>query len=270
MTRIRMIGLSLVAAFAFAAVAASVASAEFTHATWYECAKVSGAKDEKGCTKEGGKGGYELKPGIGKGKAFKGKGGEGILHNVIPGKGDIKVICASSKDAGTPVPGGVVKVTATFSKCKSEGAPCSSGAKKETITTPALAGELGYISVPGKVVGTQLANEAKPGTGYTAEFECTGLAKVRVSGAVIGVQTGDINAFSKESTTTYAVGPYLGEVAPGYTPLVNIPEFEGGTAGILLTELNGEETGNVWEPEGGLPSGQESSDTNKGEDLLVK
>ena len=76
---------------------------------------------------------------------------------------------------------------------------------------------------------------------------------------------------SKESATTFAVGPFLGELAPGYTPLVNPPAFEDGEepVGVLLTELNGPETGNTWQPEGGLPSGQEGEATNKGESLEV-
>ena len=117
MTRIRMIGLCLVAAFALSALVAATASASGPN--WYECAKVTGGKYEKGCGKEGGKGGYALQVGLGKGKAYKGKGGEAVLHTVIPGKGDIKVACAGAKDVVTPVLGGVAKVKVTFSKCKS-------------------------------------------------------------------------------------------------------------------------------------------------------
>jgi hypothetical protein len=271
MTRMRILGLALVAVFAFAAFAAVSASA---NPEWYECAKEKGiGKLEKGCTKEGGKGGYTLKPGIGKGKAFKGKGGLAILHNVVPGKGDIKVECQSFKDGGKVAnAGGIGKefaVTSTFSKCKSLGAPCSSGAKKETISTEVLAGNLGWLKKPSNI-GASLFNEATPGSGYLAQFECTGLAKVRVHGAVIGEVVGDVEKFSKEGETIFAVGPYLGELAPGYTPLVNLPAFEEEAVGVLMTELNGPETGNVWAPEGGLPSGQEGVGHNKGENLLIK
>ena len=72
---------------------------------WYECAKVTGGKFEKGCATEGGKGGFELKEGIGKAEPFKGKGKSATLHTVIPGKGDIKIECASFKDSGrSPCP----------------------------------------------------------------------------------------------------------------------------------------------------------------------
>jgi len=148
----RILGLALVAMFAFAAFSAVSASA---NPQWWECKKNKGVGLlEKGCTKEGGKGGYELVPGVGKGKAFKGKGGLAILHNVIPGKGDIKVECASFKDGGKVAnvggKGTEFGVTSTFSKCKSLGAPCSSGAKKETISTETLAGNLGWLNKAGK------------------------------------------------------------------------------------------------------------------------
>jgi hypothetical protein len=189
---------------------------------------------------------------------------------VIPGKGDIKVECASVKDEGKVVaPNGVSGVKSTFSKCKALGAPCKTeGGKKETITTNALAGNLGWLEEEGGNVGESLANEASPGTGYLATFECEGLAKVRIFGAVIAAITPK-GAISKESTLTYNVGPYLGELGPGYTPLVNPPEFAEGPIGVLQTELNGPETGNTWQPEGGLPSGLEGETSNKGEALEI-
>jgi hypothetical protein len=268
MKSMRIMGLALVAVFAFAALSA-VASA---NPQWNECKKEAvktNGKYAKGCTAAGT--GYEITPGVGKGKAFKGKGGTGILHNVIPGKGDIKVECATFKDAGSyAAPNKQFNVTASFSKCKALGSPCSSGAKKETITMNKLAGELGWISKSGKKVGASLTNEAKPDSGYVVEFECTGLAKVRVHGAVIGEQTGDVETFAKETSAVFTVGPYLGELAPGYTPLVNPPAFEEGAVGVLLSELNGPETENKWAPEGGLPSGLQGTAVNKGESLLVR
>ncbi len=270
MKSMRILGLAIVALFAFTALSA-VASA---NPQWNECKKEAvktNGKYAKGCSAAGT--GYEITPGVGKGKAFKGKGGVGILHNVIPGKGDIKVECASFKDSGKVANvGGIGKqfgVTATFSKCKALGSPCSSGAKKETITMNTLAGELGWLNKSKGEAGASLTNEAAPGTGYVVEFECTGLAKVRVHGAVVAAQTGDVGVFSKTSSAVYTVGPFLGELAPGYTPQVNPPAFEEGAVGVLLSELNGPETGNVWAPEGGLPSGLEGTAANKGESLLV-
>jgi hypothetical protein len=275
MKRMRILGLALVAVFALAAMTAAGASA--SKPVWKVCAKAAvkntGEFSDKACSiSAGGTGKYNLVAGIGKGKGFKGKGGEAILHNVIPGKGDIQVKCASFKDAGSIVaPSGVFKVTSTFSKCKSLGAPCKTeGGKKETITTNSLAGELGYLNKAHTAAGESLTNEAEPGSGYLATFECEGLAKVRVHGAVIGALS-PFGSVSKESTSIFSVGPYLGELAPGYTPLVNVPAFEEGAepVGVLMTELNGPETGNEWAPEGGLPSGQEGTANNKGEALEV-
>jgi hypothetical protein len=272
-------GLCLVAIFAVSAVAAMSASA--AEPSWYECGKAAkvgkaytGHYTDKNCTVVSGTntGKYEILPGVGKSKVFKGTGGKGILHNVIPGKGDVKVECASFKDEGLAVmPNAEANVKVTFSKCKSLGAPCASpGAKKEEIKTSTLAGQLGYISKAGPVVGVDLANQAEPGSGFITEFECTGVAKVRVHGSVIGEQTGDINLINKVSTVSYTVANYLGEVEAGYKPLTNIPSFEGGSPDFLGTELNAEETGFTWQPPGGLPTGQEGTANNKGEALEVK
>jgi len=270
----RILGLALVAVFAFAAMTAASASAK---PVWKFCQKAAvkgtGEFSDKLCSAPaGGTGNYNLVAGIGKGKGFKGKGGEASLHNVIPGKGDIKVTCESFKDSGSVIaPSGVAKVTSEFKHCKSLGAPCKTeGGKNETIETKSLAGELGYMNKAHTAVGESLTSEAAPGSGYLAEFECEGLAKVRVHGAVIGTLA-PFGAVSKTSTSTFAVANYLGEPAPGYKPLTNPPAFEEGAepVGVLLTELNGEETGNEWAPAGGLPSGQEGTATNKGESLEV-
>ena len=86
---------------------------------------------------------------------------------------------------------------------------------------------------------------------------------------MIGAVT-PVDSFSKTATVSYAVGPYLGEVSPGYIPQTNPPAFEEEEVGVLMTELNGPETGNTWQPEGGTPSGQETSAANKGETLEIK
>jgi hypothetical protein len=275
MKRMRILGLALVAVFALVAITAGAASAK---PQWKACIKTepknTGNFTDKLCSiaSEPGTGKYELVAGIGKGKGFKGKGGEASLHNVIPGKGDIKVTCLSFKDKGSVVaPSGVNKVTAEFKHCKSLGAPCKTeGGKKEVITTKSLAGELGYMDKAHTAVGESLTSEEAPSTGYSAEFECEGLAKVRVHGSVIGTMS-PFGVVTKESVSTFSVGEFLGEPAPGYKPLTNPPAFEEGAepVGVLLTELNGEETGNEWAPAGGLPSGQEASATNKGERLEV-
>jgi hypothetical protein len=265
MKRMRILAIGFGLVVAGAAVAATSASA---NPSFEECFKVNtrtGGYADKNCSiaVPGKTGKYELL--IAGDPSFKGKGGAAILHTVIPGKGDIKVECASFKDSGQMVPAKFEKgVVAEFKKCKALGAPCqNAGGMVGTIKTNVLAGELGYLSMTGPAVGISLANESSPGAGYLAEFECTGLAKIRIHGALIGQILGIINKIGKESQVVYSVGPYLGEPSPGYTPLVNPPAFLSGTIGVLLTELNGPETGNVWAPPGGLPSGLEALATNK-------
>jgi len=268
MKRMRILGLALVAVFALGVVAAATASAE---PTWYECAKgAKGVGYEKGCTKEGGKGGYELKIGVGKGKAAKTKAvGTSRLHTFIPGKGDVPVECAAAKGVTTAVaPNLVAKAVTVFSKCKAAGAPCQSGSKKETIETVALAGKLGYISKSPLKVGVVLTSEKEPGTGFLAQFDCTGVAHVRTFGAVIGEQVGDINTFSKSAELKFTI--QTKEYGFGPSKVNNPVAFEGEAGeNILLTELEAEGS-SEFEPAGGLPSGQEGTVTEKGEDLEIK
>jgi hypothetical protein len=265
MKRMRILGLAILAVFALGAITAAGASA--VEPGWYECAKEAGGKFEKGCGKEGGKGGYTLKPGIGKGKAFKGKGGLAKLHTWIPEKGDVPVECEKFTDSGNiALPNLTVKVVAKFSKCKAAGFVCQSGAKKGEIVTNPLAGELGYVEKAGPKVGASLASEAEPGKGLLAEFTCTGIAKVRTHGAVIGTHLGNINVINKSSETVYKIVET--EPAPGFKAITNEnKKFEGGPVEILASEF---EQGKGWEPAGGLPSGQEGSASNKGEALMVK
>ena len=83
---------------------------------------------------------------------------------MIPGKGDIKIECASFKDSGQlAVPDKEFNVVAVFNKCKSLGAPCKTeGGKKETITTEKLAGNLGWIDKSSNSAGASLFDEAAP------------------------------------------------------------------------------------------------------------
>jgi len=273
MKRMKIMGLALVAVFALVAFAAASASAT---PAFYECAKESGGKYEKGCGKEGGKGGYTLKVGTGKGKASKSKGGPANLEVVVPPGvsaefpegATIHIECASNKGVSTNVaPNLVEKAVTTFSKCKVLGSPCQSGSKKETIVTNDLAGELVDIEA-GEGVGTAL--KAETGTS-TAAFVCTEVAETNVVGSLIGINTGNVSKFSKTSTLSFVVGPGLGEVeyAPShkYTPEVNVPtDKTGGTPGehYLVSEISKEKV-----LVGGLPSGQTQSVEVKGEDIEI-
>jgi hypothetical protein len=288
MRAIKSLGLALGAVFALAGATAGIASAGEAP-VWFECKKAAvkntGHHAEKNCSDaaKGTGGGYDLVEGVGKGKAFKAKGGESVLHSVNPeAKVDIPVTCLSGKGSGKAFTPGLVKgVVAIFSKCKALSAPCQNG-KKETITTKTLSGTLGWINKPGKVVGTALVNEAEPG-GPVAEFTCEALGEMRSRGSVIGQNSGNVGIISKTSQVHFVPGPYLGalealcpkESEPEHkckwTPTVNIPKFEGGPLTILRTEVKGSLTGHPTEfyPPGGIPSGQEGTSENKGEALGI-
>jgi len=274
MKRIKIMGLALVAVFALVAIAASTASAT---PGYFGCVK-QGAKTEgkfaKGCTAAGT--GYEIQPSVGKGKASKSKGGPANLVVVVPPGvspefpegATIHIECASNKGVSTStLPNLVTKAVTTFSKCKVLGSPCQSGAKKETIVTNSLSGELVDIE-GGSGVGTVL--HAETGTS-TAAFVCTGVAETNVIGSLIGENGENVGKISKTSTLNFVVGPGLGEVefAPGhkYTPLVNIPTHKtGGPNGehFLNSEISKEKV-----PAGTLPSGQTQLVNIKGEAIEI-
>jgi len=285
MKNLRILGLALVAVFALGAIAVSSASAA---PTYNECVKASpkntGKYTDKTCGTEapgGNTGAYNLKEGLGKpGKnTFKGKSGASELIVVVPagvskefpGGATVEIKCASSKDSGTvQLPNKSEKVTAEFKKCKALGSPCQSGAKKETIQTNSLAGELLDIE-GGSGVGAELGAEGGP-TSPLAHFTCTELATTNVIGSLISEQTGDINVAAKEFVDHFVVGPGLGEVeyAPGakYTPIVNIPTKKtGGVNGehFLNSEISKEKV-----LTGTLPSGQTQEVEVKGENLEIQ
>ena len=284
MIRIKVVGLALVAVFAIAALSASAASA--AGPIWYTCGKAAvkgtGHHTEKNCSdaaKETG-GNYNLVAGIGKGKAAKDKGGAAVLHSVNPeAKVDIPVECASFKGGfSIAPPNKMLKAKTTFSKCKALGAPCEN-VKKETIATKTLAGSLGWINKAGKVVGSDLVNEETPGS-YLAEFKCEALGEIRTHGSAIAQVVGNVGVINGASKTVFAPGPYIGEQHAGcveekcsinWTPIVNVPKFEGGPLDILLTEVKGGITGHPTEfyPPGGIPSGQEGTSENKGEKVGI-
>jgi hypothetical protein len=256
MTRMRIMGLGLVAAFAMAAVAAASASAT---PTFYQCAKAAkvgkiytGKYTDKNCTEFNAKseGKYELKAGVGKGKAFKGKGPAAVLHTPAVGG---EVTCKASKDEGFNTLNGQEKVKVTFTGCASLGKTCNSvGAKSGEIKTNPLSGTLGYISAAGPKVGVSLTGEAgKP----SAEFACgTGAGSLNIvtTGAVIGEVTGNINKISKESTDAFTV------TGGG---LQTVTSFEGGPMEVLETSINGSPK---------IESGEQTTTVNKGEALEIK
>jgi hypothetical protein len=230
-----MIGLSLAAMFALAAMLAAAASASIAAPTWNECAKApkegktyTGHYADKSCTEAVGTGGkYELQEGVGKAKVFKGKGAVAVLH-VKTWLGDDTVECAKSAERGTPaLPNLETEVTVSFSKCVAlHTKTCASaGAKKGEVKITGLKGELGYVSEAPAEVGLKLESEAHPGPeGELVKFSCEDL-EVTVTGGLIGVQKNDINTVSKESEVVYLAGEYIGEHEYDgykYRPVVNL------------------------------------------------
>jgi hypothetical protein len=227
-----MLGLCLAATFVIAGLASTSASAAQAPA-WYECAKASpkntGNFKNKTCSEasEPGKGAYVLKEGVGKGKAFAGKGGKAVLH-LKTWLGDDTVECASSKETGKAVlPNRETDVTVTYAKCLAlKERVCTNTGKKGEIKITGLTGELGYVEESPVSVGLKLESEAHPGPeGELVQFTCEGGIEATVTGGVIGVVQKDVNAISKESEWVYVPREYIGEheyKGNKYKPLVNI------------------------------------------------
>jgi len=295
MRRITTLGLAIAALLAIVAFAAASASAAEPEA--YECVKEHGAPYLKGCTETGGKGGYALKPGIGKDKEVKGKSATVTLH-VKTWLGDDTVACQKSKVTGKDTVTGMKEVAMSLSKCVALGTrPCSTaGAKKEEIKITGLVGVYGYIEEgPTPKVGIKFESEAHPGyTGEIVKFECTGLI-ITVSGGVIGEVKKDVNAFSKESEINFlpteSIGEHVYAEKYHYKPLVNIVGWADEQAAFneeLEKDLKGEIAklerpivktlicGSYIESLLHVPctpeayAGLEATLTDKGEDLNVK
>lgn len=250
MRSIRTLGPCLVAALAIAGVLASSASAQ---PTWYECAKIKhgGNYANSTCTEPSapGAGAYELKPGVGKGKAFKGKQiGQAVLH-VKTWLPEAVVDCKSATLGGKPVaPNLEEDVTVTYKGCETAGLvgahKCTSpGAKTGEIKVPAMRGELGYVEEsPSVVVGLRLEDEAHPG-GLIVEFKCE-TVEAKVGGQLIGVQQKDVNAISKKSETVdeaterYGTHEYEGKA---FKPVVNLLGWASEVPGIEEAQRKDEE-----------------------------
>jgi hypothetical protein len=252
--RIGMIGLSLIASFALTAVLAAAASAA---PGWYACTKApmegktaTGHYTDKVCShavESGGK--YELGEGVGKGKEVKGKGKTQVLH-VKTFLGDDTVQCAKSALTGTPaLPNRMQGVAVTLTKCVALNTkPCTSpGANAGEIKITGLGGELGYVSEAPVEVGLKLESEAHPGPeGELVKFTCENI-EVTVTGGLIGVQKGDINAVSKHFELEYVATERLGEHEFDgfkYKPVVNIVGW-GAEQAEIAKEIEEDEKGEI-------------------------
>jgi len=246
MKRIRIMGLCLVALFAFSAVAVSSASAS---PAFMKCVKVKGAKFIKGCGSEGGKGGYE-KQAVTADEAFKNKNGVSNLLVFIPGKGIVgDTKCDKAKGSGNVLPGGTeVETTVQFEKCESSEKTCTSvqaGEKKGDITTNPLSGTLNANSEAKSGVAITIGGK---GGGNSAEFDCEGL-EISTAGVVSGEQAGDVGKASKSSSNVFETN------AEGEPTIAT-----EGSRDTLLTTIVGVGT---------VPSGESTTAAIKGAELGV-
>jgi hypothetical protein len=250
MTRIKIVGLCLIAVFAMTAVAAASASAAGPE--YFECAKVKGGKLEKGCGKEGGKGGYIRRAPTKLPSKFTGKNGVSILTVFVPGVGIVgDTECQKATGKGAIISATQAEDTVVFEKCESSGKKCTSVQAKEKkgdITTNTLLSTLVATGEAKSGVGVTVA--AKSG-GNSAEFNCEGL-KVSTMGAVTGEDTGNVELVSKTAENIFSVNE-------GGEPTI---ATEGSRFTLLSTITKGEETNTV-------PSGESTTATNKGAALGV-
>ena len=252
MTRMRSLGVCLVAVLGLVALLAATSASAATP-KWFECVKAepknTGEYSDKECKTAvtPGTGKYVLKEGVGKDKATKGKGGAAIL-SVKFWAGDDEVKCGSSKSEGTPgAPNFLKKISIVYKKCESLGAPCKSeGAKGGEIKISGVEGELGYIKGTKSTVGIKLMSETEPGTetkngGPIAKFRCVFEKKgeppienyivATVEREAIAEVTGDVGSISKASSFVFtALEQYgeheFGEPPKHYFPLTNILGWE--------------------------------------------
>ncbi len=149
---------SIGALLALLAVTSSASAAAVqTLPAYYECAKTPGGKYADGkCSKEaaGGKGKYELRQGVGKGKPFKVKITKSVGFEVtgVEQALECKTIASSGKITSpkTETTSGFV-----FTGCHTEAASCASpGAKAGEVKTAPLEATLGYAETASGPTGT--------------------------------------------------------------------------------------------------------------------
>ncbi len=260
MTRIRIVGLSLLAVFALSAAVASSASAAMMP-EYRVCTKAvpkeSGKYNTKTCTGEakGGKkeGDYELTAwNTGKKVTFTGKNGKSTLYSYIKGFGVVgTVTCSKAKNAGQLTGPDSGEVVVTFEKCTSSGETCTSaGAPKTGDIVTFKLNTLNILVNPTTVASR--VEGAGPG-GKSAEFKC-GAEEISTTGNADGTVSGDVNTVSKDSSQTFAVNG-------GGEQEVNAEE--GGTAGedVLVTKVVGV---------GEFNSGEETTSSLKGEAMEIE
>lgn len=231
MKNIRLMGLTLVAAFAIAAVAATSASAL---PEWGQCfAKAGGKYSESNCVAKAksGTGTFEFRKGPEiADKKFAGEGGAGILtgeyklcqggphqEERIPhcGEGEeestffggpLNIECTSEANHGEASgTKNVTNISVVFRGCKVLGSvPCSNTTNEGEVRVNTLKGSLGYLQKSTKSVGILLEPTKKHGE--FAQFACLGGALTTVVGVGNKIEGA---AYSPETT-----GGFDGIISP--------------------------------------------------------
>ena len=230
-SRIRTLGLALVAVFAMSAIAVGSASASILPVELGRCVKVTagtGNYKDAGCTEAESAGEYVWDAGAVE-KEFTSIGGKAELEGKTS---KVKVICASEAGAGTYTSSTGFTTTVAFKECEQgslkeweerKGTKCkSTGAVAEEIKTHELKGLYGVIKTPTKL-GISLEADVSGET--VATFEC-GLTETKVTGSVISPIT-PVNKMELEETEKFAQTG--GKQAP--------EAFEGGATDVLTSEI---------------------------------
>jgi hypothetical protein len=245
---VKRVACALIAACAASCIATATASAI---PAFYECAKVSGGRFSRGCKAEGGRGGHELQPGVGKGKEYKGKGGP-LNGDSLTIKGEKRLSCLKFTFTGKPEGTSEIRhfvITATG--CRVEGAVATTPGQPfgEIVSNP-LEGELGYLDAGHTKAALRLHAES----GEVFEMVETTFEGFPVTGAVEGSLYGEVatvNQLTKTFQFTVKAINAVREIS-GFEGAENATEF------AFETEY------------GRFPTALEATFSVKGEDLDVK
>ncbi len=271
MKRISMVGLCLVAVFAFSAMAATSAFAVLLH-LYMVCGKKKGGNySSKECTpgsKVAGTGKYELEEVAG--QEFTSKSKTSTLYSYIPAKeaeplagGAVvgTVVCKKSKGSGKYVNAMLSTSTITFEDCTTEGKKCT-GVTDKTVgdittfllsTTPVLwAGKVLMLTYAAAAKGaTEKETLEKAESTPSAAFNCEGLEVVTTNTA-IGTLEGSVEAATKKAHINLKVNPATGAAEDVF--------FEGEEVGPYQAFL----LSTITPPGVTLPSGENTDQEIKG------
>jgi len=238
MRRIKIVGLSLIAVFALAAITAGSASA--TAPEFGRCLKtaehsLSNYNSSK-CVQLGSEGAlseaeelkksvYQWAPGVVKTK-FTTKQKEATIAT-LETVGGTKITCKAETSKGEYTGLKTIgNMVAHFTGCETAGLKCNSAGKGEgEIDTAPLGGPIGFETIVSPASKDHLANELHSESGNVAEFTCAGL-KVTVIGSVLH----KITANAMKLTATEKFTASKGEQKPDH--------FAGGTVDEHILESN--------------------------------